>query len=253
MEKIISDMKKYIQLCLIVSVAFWASGFGCGKGKSNSEAVSPTGKGGSLARFNIVNDYLYVLSGNEIRTFAIESPGTLSAKGSTDAGMSPETMFSLNDQLYLGSPTSMSIYTLANPAQPKFQGMASHIRSCDPVVSDGQFAYVTLNATNFCGGSNVLNVYDVQNPYFPQLVSSFNMTAPRGLAISETHLYVCDEGIKIYDRLNQGQPQFLEHIKGIPAQDLIISQNRLHVMRKEGITQYQISGDKINWLSTIGL
>ncbi len=68
-------------------------------------------------------------------------------------------------------PTSFSTY--------------QHITACDPVVVEGDRAYVTLRSGNTCGGTqDLLEVIDISDKYEPnRRLSSFSMTEPYGLGI----------------------------------------------------------------------
>ena len=54
--------------------------------------------------------------------------------------------------------------------------------SCNPVMIDGKYAYVTLRSGRTCsGGANALEVIDLTNFNQPRLVSAFAMFSPQGL------------------------------------------------------------------------
>src|SRR5438874_9337865 len=96
----------------------------------------------------------------------------------------------------------MFMYDVSDPAHPAALGEFSHGRACDPVITDGNYAYVTLHAGTECGGSsNELNVINVQDLMHPELVKSYPMTNPTGLCKNGNLLFVCDgsNGVIIYD------------------------------------------------------
>ena len=47
----------------------------------------------------------------------------------------------------------MEIYDLTEEQNPVCLSDFNHVRSCDPVVVQGDIAYVTLRSGSFCGGN----------------------------------------------------------------------------------------------------
>ena len=82
-----------------------------------------------------------------------------------------ETIFPLGDKLFLGTSTGMYIYGISTAGTPRQISFYEHVIACDPVVSDGEYAYVTLNASREeCWRSvNELQIIDLQNIERPQL------------------------------------------------------------------------------------
>jgi hypothetical protein len=96
----------------------------------------------------------------------------------------------------------MIIYDLVNPNQPQFITNYSHVRSCDPVVVEGNYAYITLRTGTRCFGSeNRLDIVDITNIQSPIEVKTYDMTNPHGLGIDGNTLFLCDgsAGLKIFD------------------------------------------------------
>ena len=64
------------------------------------------------------------------------------------------------------------MYDVSNPVQPVKLGEFAHGRACDPVITDGNYAYVTLHAGDGCGGdANELHV-PVGQPVLLELESA---------------------------------------------------------------------------------
>ena len=58
----------------------------------------------------------------------------------------------------------MYIFNVASPENPQFVSVYSHVVSCDPVVAEGNYAYVTLRSGTNCNrGLNVLDVVDIKD------------------------------------------------------------------------------------------
>jgi len=157
--------------------------------------------------------------------------------------------------LFFGTQTGMIIYDISEPADPEYLSTYNHIRSCDPVVVEGDFAYVTLRAGNLCGeATSQLDVINVSDVTKPKWVQSYPMDEPYGLGIDNKTLFVCDgdAGLKVY---NATDPKNLEKIgwfNEVNAFDVIPFNGLLMMIGKEGLYQYDYSGSaNMNLLSYI--
>lgn len=212
--------------------------------QGGTAAVNPTGVGGSMARFGLVNDYLYCIDNNQLHSFDIGNSADPVRTASTSIGWDIETLYPFRNKLFIGSATGMFIYDISNPASPAREGQFVHARACDPVITDGNYAYVTLRDGTTCPGtSNQLDVVDVNNMSSPFLLKSYNMTHPHGLSKAGNLLFICDgrDGLKVYDAAQPGNLQLKKHIRGLETFDAIAWNNNLIVVAKEGLCQYDIS------------
>jgi hypothetical protein len=222
-------------------VTFDATSISAGLGTGSTANVGGTGIAGSLARFAIAADHLYVLQGWTMNVFSIA--GDIREVREVNSGLSGETLFPADGHLYIGGTTGMAIFSLADPANPVYITLYSHINSCDPVVVQGDYAYVTLRTGNTCEGTNnSLEVVDISNKANPTLVASFNMTNPRGLGVDDNTLFLCDgpDGLKVFDKTDHATiPQhLLGQFTGIDANDVIPHNEVLIMTAQEGIYQY---------------
>ncbi len=214
-----------------------------------STAITPgnsTGVGGSMARFTINTDHLYMLDAGNIHAADITDP-TETVKESTNyISWDIETIFPYGDKLFVGSQSGMHIFSLEDPANPIKVSTYEHVRSCDPVVVDGETAYVTLRSGTECQGfSNQLELIDVSNWLEPSLIKIYPMHNPHGLGIDQSLLFVCDgdAGLKIYnaeDSQNIDQ-HLIKHYENIHAYDVIPFNNVLMLIGEDGIFQYDYS------------
>lgn len=231
-------MKKYYYLLLLLVIAVACS-------KDVKEASSDTGKGGSLARFAIAGNYLYVVNHEELKVFDISNAAEPVDKGTRHVGMEIETITSFGDKLFIGSSSALYIFDITDPVKPQMQARAQHFRSCDPVVTDGSTAYLTLRGTGLCGGpSNSLVAYDVRNIQNPVLKSTFNLFGPYGLGLQDSALYVCDgiKGLAVFNVKEPHQPKFLEYIEdGSTYYDVIPYRGVLIAYVKNGVRFFDIS------------
>lgn len=211
--------------------------------------VSQTGIGGSMARFTISGDFLYGLDGANLDVVDVSQQSQPTAKNEIPLSWDVETLFPYENNLFVGSRTGMYILDLASPAQPSIISLYSHLRSCDPVVVEGEYAYVTLRSGSACEGfTNQLEVIDISNLKNPTIVKTYQMTNPHGLGIDQGTLFICDgsDGLKVYDatdvsRISENQ---LAHDKSINAFDVIPYQQVAMIIGKDGLYQYDYSDIK---------
>lgn len=220
------------------------AGVSANVGGAGREAI---GIGGSMARFGINGQHLYVVDNQDMHIFDISNSEDPTRVNQVTVGMGwgIETIFPYQDKLFIGSNTGMFIYDNSNPQNPTYLSEFIHADVCDPVFVDGNFAYVTLRSgTNCQGFSNQLDVVDITNITNPTLVSSTNMHNPHGLTVNDDKLYLCDgsDGLKVFDVTDKnaiGQNQ-LFHDNSFPAYDAITipRANAVMVIGKDGFYQY---------------
>lgn len=246
-------MKKFLYLALIVWLQACAQSTAGGP-PVGSAAVGTSGKGGSTARFAIVDNRLYTLAGSQLITFSLEKPEAPVALTQISVARDVETMFPYGQSLYLGASTGMYIYDLNDPDLPSLLGQHTHQRACDPVVVQGDKAFVTLKAGNRCGGNeNVLEVIDVSEPERPRRVAKVPMFAPTGLAIEGEQLFVCDgaAGLKVFDVTDPLDLKITDALIGQSCNDLIPHQGLLIATTNDGIWQYQNQKGQLELLSIL--
>ncbi len=170
---------------------------------SSGGSGSTYGIGGSMARFITYDDYLYTLESTyKLKSINISDTDNPVVANEQYLWGDIETIFISGQNMYVGSSSGMHILSLEEPSVPVLLSTYQHITSCDPVVVDGNLAYVTLRAGNLCGSSqNLLEVIDVSNKYEPKRMVSYAMTEPYGLGIDDGILFVCegDYGLKVFD------------------------------------------------------
>lgn len=217
---------------------------GTGSGKNGSATnMAPVGIAGSTACFAIHDNYLYALSSTEIRTFDISSGVSRVNTTEVSWGATAETIFTSDDLLFLGSNTGMLIYSLSNPSTPSFLSFYDHGTGCDPVVVQGDRAYLTLSTGRTCGGAlNILEVVDISNPSSPMSLQTYPMTSPRGLGLDENLLFLCDgtDGLKVFDKTDETNitGHMIDQFSGIVANDVIPLGSTLLMTSESGIYQY---------------
>lgn len=263
-------MKKTFTLYALICASLLAAcssekAFDGGASGGNGNEVHS--QGGSMARFTIVGDYLYTVDNHTLRTTLLSDPAHpqyLSFKDQ-DLGFDIETIFHYNSMLFIGSKTAMYIYDISRPEFPKRLSVTSHLRSCDPVVASGDYAYVTLNSdNNLCNrGIDELQVYDISNPSYPVMVfSDSNIRAPKGLGVDEAagRLFVCCRGgLKVYDISDPTSPEWVDDLTLIPGTgnidtyDVIPYRGLLILIGSDGLYQFDYTGENLSLVSKIDL
>lgn len=217
---------------------------------------SGVGQGGSLARFKIVNDYLYAVDSHTINVFEISDLRNPRDLEDVYAGFDIETIFNRGDHLFLGSMRGMYIYDITTPDTPVFISEFQHGTACDPVVVDGDYAFVTLRGGNNCGATESgLFIVDISDINTPVLATTYAMDEPYGLGIKDNKLFVCDgkSGLKVYDKTDIGNLQSLNHYENIVTFDVIPMDETLIMIGDEILYQYTYSGNNIELISSINL
>ncbi|TVZ26682.1 LVIVD repeat-containing protein [Gillisia sp. Hel_I_86] len=233
-------MKKVIIFCLSILL------IGCSAEGDNSAAASVDGSGGSLARFALVGDYLYTVDDQSLRIFDISNPELPLFTGEKFIGFDIETLYSLDEYLFVGSRLGMFIFDISDPKFPLQLSKVEHVRSCDPVVSSGDFTYVTLHTNVNCAGNvNQLEIYNTQDLLRPELLTVIALDRPIGLGLYGNYLLVTDKNVvRIFDVTNPAQPDLVGGIEE-DAFDLIIRNDDLFIIGEKSLSQYQLNPENI--------
>jgi hypothetical protein len=213
-------------------------------GGSGGAAVSPIGMGGSMARFAIINERLYTVSHSDLNVFNISNTAQPSFSKKATIGWNIETLYPFKNNLFIGSATGMFVYNISNPDNPVKAGQFSHVESCDPVIADDDYAYVTLRSGNSCGSfTNQMDVLRLNTLTNPTLVKTYPLTNPHGLAKDGNLLLLCDgkAGLKVYNAADVANLQLLSTITNIETYDVIAVNGTAIVVAKDGIYQYNYS------------
>lgn len=212
---------------------------------------SGAGVAGSMARFMLNDNSLYLIANpGMLKTVDVAEATAMTIVDSVSITRNMETLFRLEDKLFIGTTTGMLIFDLTNPQKPRQLSSYDHITACDPVVVDGQYAYVTLRTGNRCNnGSNLLEVIDISSITNPYLVKSYPMFNPHGLGVDGDLLFICDgkAGLKVYDKSDPLAiiSNQLSHYPDFDTFDVIPYNDILMLIGEGGIYQYSYS-DPLN-------
>jgi len=230
--------------------------FNCDSDGTNDSSFSENGQGGSLARFALYSDYLYVVDDTNLNVFSVVNRQEPVQVNTVSIGFNIETLFNYENYLYIGSRNGMFIYNIDNAEEPAYVSDVQHFTACDPVVANDTHAFVTLHTNIGCGTNiNVLEIYDITEVTNPVLVSSRNLTRPIGLGLYNNYLFVCDNEVKVFDVSEPLDSQLVTSID-VNSFDVIINNGILVLIGQNGLYQYTLDADditNISHLSTINI
>lgn len=210
-------------------------------GSPSTKSSSPIGAGGSMARFTIMNDRLYTVGYSDLDVFNITEEKNPTHTSRVNIGWNIETIYPFKNKLFIGSTSGMFIYNVSNPDAPSAAGKFEHVRSCDPVIADDHYAYVTLRSGTECQGfTNQLEIVKLNNISDPVLQKTYQMTNPHGLSKDGNLLFICDgaDGLKLYNAADVMNLQKINEIKDIDTYDIITMNKVALVVAKDGLYQY---------------
>jgi len=214
---------------------------------TKSASSMPTVLSGSLSKFAIDENFLYVIDNNDMIAFDITEGLLPDETSNQPTWRESESLFSKDGYLYMGTTTGMVIYNAKNmPSQPEEEGSIEHVESCDPVIVAGEYAYLTLHSGSECGGiEDQFQVIDISNKQWPIIKKRYDMTSPHGLSFDNNLLFICDgtDGLKVYDASDpiQSGNNLLYHFTDITANDIILNNGNAVLIADHGIYQYNYS------------
>ena len=240
---------------IALSVGFW----GCEMGSKSGDVApgSQAGVGGSMARFAITGNTLYIVTRQSLDVYDITQPDKPTKSAKTELGVGIETIFPYKNNLFVGANDGMYIFDNAQPQAPRLLSKFTHVMSCDPVVVQGTYAYVTLRNATVCRqfvSRSSLDVVDITDLSNPQLKTSLPMESPYGLGVDGNRLFVGEgsRGLKLFDISNPVQPVLKEFRGDIPTYDVIPYRSTLIITGEKGIYQYKYDDkDQFDLLSKI--
>jgi hypothetical protein len=224
---------------------------------SQAGTKATQGKGGSMARFAIQAQHLYSVTTNKLNVLDIARPEAPQVKKIIDLNWGIETIYPFRDKLFIGSSAGMQIFSINNPSNPEKEGEFGHVRSCDPVIADDNYAYVTLRSGSSCQGfTNELDVLNIANVTSPSLVKAYQLQNPRGLSKDGKWLFICDgtDGLKLFDASDASNIVLKQTIDIGETYDVICMNGLAIVSAKDDLYQYDYTDiNNIKLLSKIGL
>jgi hypothetical protein len=208
---------------------------------TESQQLATNSVNGSMSRFVFYDNKLYSVVNGTMSIFDVSGDKPVKAAESVAVGWNVETLFNYKNSMFMGTPSGMLIFSVADPLKPVYKSFTTHIFGCDPVVVDNDIAYVTIRSGNTCGQTaNQLLLYDVSDVANPKQLYVHEMNNPKGLGIDDGHLFLCDNGLKVFrlDSLQTINPKTITTYTGMNGYDLIPYNHNLIVIAQDGIYQY---------------
>jgi hypothetical protein len=256
-NKVITDwVRKNVKINLQLSQGqgIWSNGnyistvyytYAMSLSSSQAAASNTTAVGGSMARMAIQNDHLYAVSTQSLYSISIAKPldpTYLSSKNLHLGIGSAETIYPFQDKLFIGSTSGMYIFSVTDADNPQLITTFTHATACDPVITDGTNAYITLRSGRSCGGiQNELDIVNVQDVTHPTFLKKYNLTRPQGLSKDGNTLIVCDDGLKVYDATDPSNLLLKKSINLSEPYDVICINGLAIVSAKDGLYQFDYS------------
>lgn len=220
-----------------------------GDSKEDIGVDGTNGIGGSTARFTIVGDFLYVVNDAELRAFDVTNEKDPVQTSITNLGWGIETIFGFQDKLFIGSQWGMQIYDIKSDGSPQYVSGYDHTTSCDPVIANEDYAYVTIRSGLGCNNwrfeANQLITLNIQNISNPFATDEYQMINPKGLTFFKGDLYVGegDNGMKQFSLADPAHPVLLEFYENIPANDMIVVGETMIITSNDGLYQFGCVND----------
>lgn len=246
---------KNTSICISVMLIVFLV-FSCQK-ETFDKSASSTGKGGSMAKFTIVGNNLYIIDNQRLKVFDISISSNPVYVQDFFVGLNIETIFGEGNYLYIGSQAGMYIYDITNPSSPQYLSRIVHVLSCDPVVANDTLAFVTLRSGSNCrnaGSVNLLEIIDIKDKINPTLLYSYSVDEPWGLAIDSCYLFICHgvNGLGVYNITNLESIDTICRIPNIETYDVITNNKTLFIIGANGFYQYNYQNiDSIYKISQI--
>jgi len=111
----------YILFLFLLPMGWWS----CAEDSFGAEA-SATGVAGSYARFMIVDNSLYVIDNEKLKTYSLNDPAQPELTHEQTVGSRVESIFHLDGKLFIGSGIGLFIYTIGSDGIPTFTSEFSY-------------------------------------------------------------------------------------------------------------------------------
>ena len=211
-----------------------------------SSGGGDSGQGGSFARFQVVDNYLYALTDRGIAIFEIDAGNLPSLRKEVPVPSRAgeiETLYYYSNTLFIGSTLGMYISDISDRGNPGDFSEYIHFQACDPVVVQGDYAYVTLRTGTGCNNrnGNELHVVSITNIHSPVEVNVYNLRNPHGLGVYSNSLFVADGdyGLRWFKLENEGAAvSQLTFVDVRETYDVIVKASHVILVTSGGLYQY---------------
>lgn len=255
-------MNKLIYIFILAVVLF-----SCAQENGSDQPTS--GTNGSYSGMVIVDEFMYRVDNESLTTFDISNTQDIVQVDRQLVGFLIESIFQMEGILFIGSGEALHIFEIGEQGIPNRKSQTNYSQfstdqtPCDPVISDGNHAFVTLSSVlsndGPCGRLvmvNELRIYDIADLSAPEEVNTIEMITPKGLAYDGDLLFVCEHtgGLKVFDKSDVLDLKLLHHYEEIETYDVIAKDGLLIVIGQGAIYQFDYSSlGELTLLSTLEL
>lgn len=212
---------------------------------------------GTANRMAKVDNFIFAIDHQKIYSFEDQSSFDVAQSGQ-HIGRQLETIYALEDHLFIGSTDAMLILKVEDDAQVRHQGQFFHNTACDPVLPTSEdVAYFTLRSGDECpGDENALYVIDISSYENTQALQTISMQSPYGMTIYDGKLYVGEgtNGFTAFDIDDQQLLTEVERHSHIEAYDIIVHPSMDDILlfaSPDGISQFKVKDKEYTLLSQI--
>lgn len=210
---------------------------------------------GSYANMIAAGEYLYVISETDLISYERQENQSLKEVNRQTLGLGLESLHYRTGVLFVGSSQRMYICQLNSDNIPVLKSRTqytdfSDLRPCDPIVADDEIAIASLSSStqvtdDGCGliEVNELRIYDITDLSDPQLVNTHEMTNPKGMALDQDILFVCEKeaGLKVLDMTDPRNPVEMIHFPDVDAFDAVATGTTVLVVGSSELAEFDYS------------
>lgn len=195
--------------------------------------------------FSIYNDLLYTVVKDTMRIFNLyTNENKLESKpiNTIAIGWNAKAIFNYNMYLYANTPSGLIRYSLENPIYPQYIDRISDISGNYDLIIEDNFIFASIRKNQVevtDSNSGKLVIMDLHNPKSP--LATYQMKNPRGITLTKQYLFICDNGLKIYDRENLANIRLLATYNDINGYHIFMYAKYLMVITTDGLYQYDYS------------
>ncbi|MCB9195677.1 MAG: hypothetical protein H6600_01955 [Flavobacteriales bacterium] len=220
---------------------------------SSFSGVGEEGRG-TLNKIATMNDYVYVVGNNKMYVFADDNNDLIARNVVHLNSWDVETIYPNEGNLYIGTQSSMILMNTNNPENPSEVSSYFHPTSCDPVLPNGDVAYLTLRSADnsgCAGDENTLTILNMEDEKNPTPLNSIVMNSPYGMTISGNYLWVGEgtNGLSLFDNSNPFDPVLIKTFTDVEAYDVIANPaipNGIYVTGSEGMDHYNVDYQQLS-------
>ncbi len=223
---------------------------------------------GSYSSMMAIGNFLYAINERDLSTFDISDETNPVLIDKQNVGFLIENIYHSDGVLFLGSEGAMYIFVINEKGIPVKKSETTYfnaegVTSCDPVIVNKNYAFVTLSTVNIQNSPcfrqlniNELRIYDVEDLENPELLSQMSLQSPKGLAFDNDYLFVClaYKGVAVIDVSDKAEPKIINVLEKFESYDAIAKDGLLMVVCPTEIREYDYSDiNNIKYLNSLKL